>query len=106
MQRRFVTMVALGLFAGCAPPPGARRAGVAALVSLPLNITGKYASRLSLEFSLDRGAGPQPAKAQLLSLWGALQDEGGATSVSTSWQMCTLPVPGLGEVPTHQLDPV
>src|SRR4051794_38458328 len=102
MRRGFITVVAYGLVAGCAPSSeGTHDAAVADLTALPLDVTGKYASRLTLDFTVDRGAGPQATKAQLLAMWGALQEAGSSTSVATTWQMCTLPVPGLGEVPTH-----
>src|SRR5205823_4406703 len=71
---------------------------------LPLNITGKFASKLSLDLTIDRGAGPQASRLDLLSMWGALQPEGGSTSLTTIWQMCTLGVPGLGVIPLHLLD--
>src|SRR5207302_11076672 len=71
----------------------------------PLDVTGRFASRFSLDLTVDTGAGAKPQALPILVAWAALQKENPAP-LTVAWQLCSLPVPGLGAVPFAQLDTV
>ena len=102
----FPVLFLVALAAGCRSVPTQGAADLAStpdLGRLPLNLTGKFASKLSLQLTIDSGAGPKPTTVDLLTDWAALQMEQ-QSALTTAWEMCSFPIPGLGEIPFPSLD--
>src|SRR5581483_9184060 len=100
----------LSLLAGCGAPhatPGApdlADEGGPDLAIPTIDLSGKFATRFSLQLTVDRGAGPKSAAADILAEWAALQPQGGG--LAAQWELCTLPLPGIGSLPFVSLDTV